>query len=118
MLFVFDLSYGTELRKNITFTVQGKTSSHTLSATYGQFLSTGNSGYVVDGSKYTSEVTDIYEGLTNNAVLIAGKTVSIDSGAIKDNIGDLSHITFDTNSSLPNNMNIANLMLPGFPTGT
>lgn len=40
------------------------------------------------------------------------------SGAIKESISDLSHITIDTASALPNNMNVANLMLPGFPSKT
>ena len=118
MWFVFDLSYQTELRSSIEFIIQGKTSTHTLKATFGKFLQTTNKGYIVDGSKYSSEIVDINAGITTNSTLNSNASAIITSGAIKENISDISKFNYDTSSALPNNMNIANLMLPGFPKMT
>jgi hypothetical protein len=63
---------------------------------------------------------DLYAGMSvgTDGTPTANNSVTFKTGARKDNISDLSHLSFDVNSKLPNNMNIANLMLPGFPTQT
>jgi hypothetical protein len=62
----------------------------------------------------------IYEDVRAKVLSVgyANTSVTFVSGARKDNISDLSHLSFDVNSKLPNNMNIMNLMLPAFPTQT
>src|SRR5574344_1809830 len=115
-IFQFDLSYSSELRTNINVTISGYTFDMVYGS-YGEY-----SGWVISSgvSDRNSIGKSIYDSLAVDSKGTPTVTVSaiINSGARKDNISDLSHLSFDVNSKLPNNMNIMNLMLPAFPTQT
>ena len=70
-----------------------------------------------EDSLYT-EIANILSTANGNGTISNYAPTTILSGVDKESITDLSHITWDPNSKLPNNMNIANLMLPGFPKKT
>jgi hypothetical protein len=70
-----------------------------------------------EASLYT-EIANILQTANANGTVANYAPTTILSGVNKENITDLSHISYDPNSKLPNNMNVANLSLPGFPTKT
>lgn len=70
-----------------------------------------------EASLYT-EIANILQTANANGTIANYAPTTILSGVNKENITDLSHISYDPNSKLPNNMNVANLALPGFPTKT
>jgi hypothetical protein len=142
LYFIFDLDHETELRNNIVFSVKGKNTLHTFNAKWGSYTKTTTKTLtgtheVIDSEGRTSTEEYTYEKKdteTYFAYIVTGigsteyydlfyagvsiLTATILSGARKDNISDLSHLSFDVNSKLPNNMNITNLMLPAFPVQT
>ena len=112
----FDLLHTSELRDNISIHISGLT-IHMIFGTYGEIA-----GYAISllTNNYSALSNQLYNILSVDAnhVPQSDSSVIVTSGARKDNISDLSHISFDQNSQLPNNMAVTNLMLPGFPTQT
>jgi hypothetical protein len=123
LFFLFDLNHTTELNDTVKFNISGSSTSYELQGTWGIYkdYTFGCRGMVESFSAYKVDTTSaIYEDVRAKVLSVgyANTSVTFVSGARKDNISDLSHLSFDVNSKLPNNMNIMNLMLPAFPTQT
>ena len=123
LFFLFDLNHTTELNDTVKFNISGSSTSYELQGTWGIYkdYTFGDRGMAESFAAYKVDTTSaIYEDVKAKVLSVgyANTSVTFVSGVRKDNISDLSHLSFDANSKLPNNMNIANLMLPSFPTGT
>jgi hypothetical protein len=123
LFFLFDLNHTTELNDTVKFNISGSSTSYELQGTWGIYkdYTFGCRGMVESFAAYKVDTTSaIYEDVRAKVLSVgyANTSVTFVSGARKDNISDLSHLSFDVNSKLPNNMNIMNLMLPAFPTQT
>ena len=123
LFFLFDLNHTTELNDTVKFNISGSSVSYELQGTWGIYkdYTFGNRGLAESFAAYKVDTTSaIYKDVKAKVLSVgyANTSVTFVSGVRKDNISDLSHLSFDANSKLPNNMNIANLMLPSFPTGT
>jgi hypothetical protein len=123
LFFLFDLNHTTELNDTVKFNISGSSTSYELQGTWGTYkdYTFGCRGMVESFDAYKVDTTSaIYEDVRAKVLSVgyANTSVTFVSGARKDNISDLSHLSFDVNSKLPNNMNIMNLMLPAFPTQT
>jgi hypothetical protein len=123
LFFLFDLNHTTELNDTVKFNISGSSTSYELQGTWGIYkdYTFGCRGMVESFDAYKVDTTSaIYEDVRAKVLSVgyANTSVTFVSGARKDNISDLSHLSFDVNSKLPNNMNIMNLMLPAFPTQT
>jgi hypothetical protein len=123
LFFLFDLTNSTELRDKVKFSVNGSSTSYIVEGTWGIFTdyTFGDRGFAKSFAAYKVDTTEAIYNDVKAKILsdgYANTTVTFISGAIKENISDLSHLSYDVNSELPNNMNIMNLMLPGFPTKT
>jgi hypothetical protein len=123
LFFLFDLNHTTELNDTVKFNISGSSTSYELQGTWGIYkdYTFGCRGMAESFAAYKVDTTSaIYEDVRAKVLSVgyANTSVTFVSGARKDNISDLSHLSFDVNSKLPNNMNIMNLMLPAFPTQT
>jgi hypothetical protein len=123
LFFLFDLNHTTELNDTVKFNISGSSVSYELQGTWGIYkdYTFGDRGLAESFAAYKVDTTSaIYEDVKAKVLSVgyANTSVTFVNGVRKDNISDLSHLSFDANSKLPNNMNIANLMLPSFPTGT
>jgi hypothetical protein len=118
LFLTFDLLHSTELNENITISMKGKSSTYDTLTLKWETSVEGVTGYALYENYTVAD--DLYAGMSvgTDGTPTANNSVTFKTGVRKDNISDLSHLSFDVNSKLPNNMNIMNLMLPAFPTQT